>query len=154
MSEPLELSVTRYIDAPREQAWRAWIDRLTDWWAPKPWTTEIVEHDMRPGGRSALVMRGPDANGNASESAMEGVFLEVDPARRVVFTNAFKAGWIPQDPFMIGLFGFADEGSGTRYTAAARHWTEEAYRQHLAMGFDQGWNVVADQFKAIAEGLA
>ena len=39
----------------------------------------------------------------------------------------------------------------TRYTAYARHWTEEAMTQHKEMGFDEGWGAVADQFAALCE---
>lgn len=31
--------------------------------------------------------------------------------------NAFTADWMTQTPFMVGLFTFAPEGSGTRYRA-------------------------------------
>lgn len=145
-----ELSVTRLIDAPRDAVWRAWTERLTEWWCPKPWTTEIIEYDMRPGGRSAMVMRGP----NGEESAMEGVFLEVIPAEKVVFSNAFTAGWVPQTPFMVGIMTFADEDGKTRYTGTARHWDEETMRQHEAMGFTDGWGVVAEQLEAVAKDIA
>lgn len=145
-----ELSVTRLIDAPRDAVWRAWTERLADWWCPKPWTTEIVAHDMRPGGRSALIMRGP----NGEESAMEGVFLEVVPAKKVVFTNAFTAGWVPQAPFMVGIMTFADEDGKTRYVGTARHWDEATMQQHEAMGFTDGWGVVAEQLEAVAKELA
>jgi len=150
MSQDYELTVTRHIAAPRAVVWRAFTERMADWWAPKPWTTEIVVRDMRPGGRSAMVMRGP----NGEESPMEGVFLEVKPAELVVFTDAFAAGWMPQGPFFVGLMAFEDDGNGTLYTARARHWTEESYQGHKAMGFEQGWGVVADQLAAVAEGMA
>lgn len=150
LAAPHELSVTRLIDAPRAAVWRAWTERLTDWWCPKPWTTEIIEHDMRPGGRSALIMRGPDGE----ESAMEGVFLEVVPGEKVVFTNAFTAGWIPQAPFMVAIMTFADENGKTRYVGTARHWDEATKQQHEAMGFTDGWGVVAEQLEAVARELA
>ena len=85
---------------------------------------------------------------------MEGVFLEVVPNESIVFTNAFTAGWIPQTPFMVGFFTFAPEGQGTRYRAGARHWDDAAQKQHEAMGFIQGWTVVAGQLAAIAEAEA
>lgn len=147
----LELSVTRIIDAPREIVWRAWTERTEEWFAPKPWTTKIIEHDMRPGGRSALEMTGP----NGETSGGDGVFLEVTPNERIVFTDAFLPGWVPQGPFMVGIFTFEDAGDGkTRYTAAARHWTEEAKRNHEQMGFETGWGQVADQLTKIAEDMA
>ena len=44
---------------------------------------------------------------------------------------------------MIGIWTITPEESagvpGTRYTAAARHWTEEDSAQHEAMGFADGW---------------
>jgi uncharacterized protein YndB with AHSA1/START domain len=143
----LELSVSRHIAAPPDHVWAVMTERLADWWCPLPWRTDIVELDWRPGGRFATVMRGPDG----AESPVEGVVLEVVPGRRFVFTDAIQAGWVPHDPFIIGLFEIEAAESGTRYTASARHWTEDATERHRAMGFDQGWGAVADQLKALCE---
>lgn len=145
-----ELRITRLIDAPREAVWRAWTDHLAEWWCPRPWTVEIVEQDLRPGGRSAMIMRGPEGE----EMPQEGVFLEVVPMERVVFTDAFTKGWIPAGPFIVGILEFADEAGGTRYTASARHWTEEAHAQHEAMGFAEGWSKVAEQLEEVAKRIA
>jgi uncharacterized protein YndB with AHSA1/START domain len=142
-----ELSVERYIDAPPDLVFKVWTERLEEWWAPKPWTTKVVELDLRPGGRSAMAMTGP----GGETSPMEGVILEVVPNERIVFTNAFSAGWIPQTPFMVGFFEFTQEGKGTRYRAGARHWDEAALKQHEAMGFNEGWKLVAGQLAALAE---
>jgi uncharacterized protein YndB with AHSA1/START domain len=142
-----ELSVERYIDAPPETVFKVWTERLEEWWCPKPWTTEVIEQDLRPGGRSAMVMHGP----TGEEERLEGVILEVVPNQRIVFTNAFTAGWIPQTPFMVGFFEFTAEGNGTRYRAGSRHWDEAAHRQHEQMGFTEGWGKVADQLAGLAE---
>jgi uncharacterized protein YndB with AHSA1/START domain len=145
-----ELRITRLIDAPREAVWRAWTDHLAEWWCPRPWTVKIVEQDLRPGGRSAMIMRGPEGE----EMPQEGIFLEVVPMERVVFTDAFTKGWIPAGPFIVGILEFADEAGGTRYTASARHWTEEAHAQHEAMGFAEGWSKVAEQLEEVAKRIA
>lgn len=151
MSEAgFELAVERYIDAPPQTVFKVWTERLEEWWAPQPWKTRIIEMDLRPGGRSAMVMSGPDGE----SSPMEGVILEVTPNARIVFTNAFAAGWIPRTPFMVGIFTLAPEGGGTRYRAAARHWDEASQRRHEAMGFTAGWGMVADQLARIAEAEA
>ena len=145
-----ELSVTRHIAAPPEVVYRAWTERLAEWWTPPPWTTEVVEQDMRPGGRSALMMRGPRGEGGL----MEGVFLEVTPNRRIVSTDAYLAGWIPRQAFMTSVFSFEEENGGTRYTATCRHWTKEAFDQHKEMGFEEGWTTVTGQLAALAEEMA
>ena len=54
-----ELTITRFIQASPEAVYRAWTERLGEWWAPKPYTTPVVELDLRPGGRGLMVMRPP-----------------------------------------------------------------------------------------------
>ena len=152
-AEHHELSIERHFDVPPEAIWQAWTEHLTEWWCPKPWTTEIVENDMRPGGASHFIMRGPD--GEASD--MAGVYLEVSKPHRIVFTNAFLKGWVPQTTMlqMVGLFEFTPDGKGgTHYRASARHWDAATQKQHEAMGFDQGWGAVADQLLAVARRVA
>lgn len=149
MGETRELSVERLIDAPAEACWRAFSEHFEEWWCPRPWTTEVIEQDLRPGGRTAIVMRGP----NGEEQRLEGVFLEVVPGRRVVSTDAFRFGWIPQAPFMVGTWSFEPDGARTRYRASARHWTQESCDAHRAMGFEQGWSAVAEQLEAVARRL-
>jgi len=141
------LSVTTYIDAPPEKVWEAMTQRMEDWWCPRPWRVELVEMDWRAGGRCAMIMRGPDGE----EMPNEGVFLEVVPGKHFMSTDAFTVGWKPAGPFMVGIWGIEPEGTGTRYTASARHWTQEAYEQHKAMGFEPGWGACAEQLKALCE---
>jgi uncharacterized protein YndB with AHSA1/START domain len=94
-----------------------------------------------------MVMRAPEG----TEMPNEGVFLEIVPNEKIVFTNAFTAGWIPQDPFMVVIVTFAPEGIGTRYTARVRHWSAETLNRHEAMGFHEGWGIVAGQLAELAE---
>lgn len=152
MNEPpkkdnFELSVDIYIDAPPQQVWQIMTERLTEWWCPKPWTTEVIEMDWRAGGRCAMTMHGP----NGEKYPSDGIFLEVTPGRRFVTTDALDCHWNPCNPFMIGFWEIAAEGKGTRYTGRALHWTQEAYEQHKAMGFEPGWGAVAKQLKELAE---
>ena len=150
MADLHELKISRLIDAPREAVWRAFTDHLAEWWCPRPWTVEMIEQDLRPGGRSAMIMRGP----NGEESPQDGVYLEVIPLERIVFTDAFTHGWNPAGPFMVGILDFADEDGQTRYTGTARHWTAEAMQQHEAMGFTEGWGKVAEQLEEVAKRIA
>ena len=147
-----DLFVERHIAAPPSQVWRIMTERITEWWCPKPWTTTIKELDWRPGGAFHLIMRGPEGEADCQgEDSVGGVLLELTAERRLVFTDAFSAGWEPRNAFLVGIFEIAPDGNGTRYRATARHWTEEAMEQHRAMGFEQGWDAVADQLAALAE---
>jgi uncharacterized protein YndB with AHSA1/START domain len=149
MTEIFELSIERHIDAPVDLVWRAWVDHQEEWFCPRPWRAEVRTRELQAGGRSEIVMFGPDGE----EMPMEGVFLEVIPGERIVSTDAFTAGWHPAGPFMVRIDEFAAEGSGTRYSAVARHWTAEARDQHAEMGFDAGWNAAADQMEEVVRRL-
>lgn len=142
-----ELSIKRHIDASPAHVWDVMTERMAEWWCPKPWTVELVEMDRRPGGRSAMIMRGPDGE----EMPQEGIYLAYEPGRRFAFTDAVTADLKPAGPFMIGIFEIEADGDGTLYRASARHWTEDAMKQHAEMGFEPGWGAVADQLKALCE---
>lgn len=145
-----ELSVTRYIDAPPEIVWKVWTELTADWFCPKPWTVTIGAMDLRAGGAFTMTMHGPDGEGFPND----GIFLEVVPNRRIVSTDAYTAGWVPQKPFMTAITTFEPEGAGTRYTAVARHWDAEARKTHEEMGFVDGWGKVANQLAAMCETSA
>ena len=147
MSDTYDLSITKLIDAPPHAVWKIATERMSEWWCPRPWTTEIIEQNWCAGGRAAMVMHGP----NGEKHEIEGIFLEVVPNTRFITTDAYAVGWVPQTPFMTGMWEFADEGGKTRYTATARHWTAEAKAQHEQMGFTDGWSACAAQLAEIAE---
>lgn len=145
-----ELKITRHISAPTNRVWDVLANRQEEWWCPKPWTIELIAQERRPGGRSAMIMRGP----NGEEMPQEGIVLAWDEGRRIVTTDALNAAFEPTGPFMIGFWEIEPDGDGTLYTGRARHWTEEARKQHEAMGFHAGWTAVADQLAALCEADA
>lgn len=147
-----ELVLTRLIPVPRAKLWRCWTepDLLKQWFCPKPWRVTVADLDVRPGGHSRITMQGP----NGETSPGDGVYLEVVPNARLVFTDAYTAGWRPAEkPFMTGIVTFEDEGGQTRYTARARHWTAEDRAAHEQMGFHEGWGKATDQLTELAGRL-
>lgn len=148
-----ELVLDRVLNASREKLWRCWTDPklMEEWFCPKPWYVSDAVLDLRPGGEFSTVMHGPDGE----EFPNTGIYLEIVEGRKLVFTDAFAPGWVPAGrPFMVAEVTFEDEGEGrTRYIARARHWTEEAKKEHEAMGFHPGWNAAADQLEALANTL-
>ena len=142
-----ELSVTRTIAASPAKVWEIMTERMEEWWCPKPWRAKVERLDHRPGGTSRIVMYGPDGE----VSPHDGFILAWDEGKRFAFTDAIKPDLMPDGPFMLGIWTIEADGSDTRYTACARHWTAESMAHHKEMGFDEGWGICADQLKALCE---
>jgi uncharacterized protein YndB with AHSA1/START domain len=143
-----DLVLTRLIDAPAEKIYAAWTqpELLTQWFAPKPWSTPRAVLDVRVGGASVVTM----ADENGTEYPNPGQYLEVVPNEKLVFTDAYVGDWEPSGkPFMTVIITLTPEGGKTRYTALARHWTEEDRKTHEQMGFHDGWGICADQMEAL-----
>lgn len=143
-----DLVLTRLIDAPRGRLFEAWTrpELLKQWFAPLPYTTPFAELDVRPGGANLITMRGPDG----VDMPNRGIYLEVVPNERLVFTDAYVEAWVPSaKPFMTVILTFEEEAGKTRYTARVRHWTVEDKEAHETMGFHEGWGRCADQLEAL-----
>jgi uncharacterized protein YndB with AHSA1/START domain len=148
-----ELVLSRIIDAAPEMLYRAWTepDLLRRWFCPRPWGVARATLDVRPGGICHVVMLSPEGE----EFPNPGVYLDVIPTRRLVFTDAYVEAWIPSDkPFMTGVIDFEDLGDGrTRYTARALHWTGADRETHEKMGFHEGWGKATDQLAELVATL-
>ena len=147
-----ELVLERTFDAPPELVYRCWTEPelLTRWFTPAPWSTSHAELDVRPGGSSLVVMKDPEGN----EHPNPGVYLEVVPNRKIVFTDAYVNAWTPaENPFFTGVITFEPNGRGTKYTARALHWTKENRDKHEQMGFHEGWGAAAKQLEDVLRTL-
>jgi len=147
-----DLILTRDLNAPRELLYACWTtpEHLVHWFVPKPHKVTACHLDVRPGGACNTTF---DVDGTEIEN--NGVYLEVVPNEKLVFTDTYTEGWKPSpEPFMTAILTFEDLGDGrTRYTAVARHRNKEAAQTHKDMGFHDGWGTVADQLEAYAQGL-
>lgn len=147
------LVISRIIDVPCEKLYLAWTtpELLMQWFTPHPWQTVAAELDVRAGGSSHIVMRSPDGE----EFPNPGVYLEVVPNERLVFTDAYTKAWEPSEkPFMTGTITFEDLGDGkTHYTATVKHWSFEDCEKHIAMGFHEGWGLATDQLVEVASKI-
>lgn len=152
LNPELDLVLTREINAPREILYKCWTtpEHLVHWFVPKPHRVTACSLDVRPGGRCNTTFY---VDGNEMEN--NGVYLEVIPNEKLVFTDTYTEGWKPNpEPFMTAILTFEDIGNGrTRYTATARHRNKEAAETHAQMGFYDGWGTVVTQLEEYAQGL-
>lgn len=147
-----ELAFTCLIEASPAAAYRCWLEPelMTQWFTPAPWTTPHAETDPRVGGGNTITMRGPEGE----EHVSHGIYLELVQDRKIIATDAYKAGWVPTEkPFMTMILTFEPEGSGSRYTARVRHWNAEDKETHEKMGFFEGWQAATAQMEDLVRKL-
>lgn len=148
----LDLVLEREVNAPREILYMCWTtpEHLVHWFVPKPHRVTACDLDVRVGGRFNTTF-----NVEGNEMQNNGVYLEVIPNEKLVFTDAYAEGWKPApEPFMTAILTFEDLGAGkTKYTAIARHRNHDTAKAHADMGFYDGWGTVVEQLEAYAQGL-
>jgi uncharacterized protein YndB with AHSA1/START domain len=147
-----ELKIELELNAPAEKLYRCYTDPnlLKQWFAPKPWTIKSVDTDVRAGGKFNFVMASPEGQ----DYPNTGIFLAVEPNKRIVTTDAVTPDFKPAGPFMVAEITFEDLGNGkTKYRAVARHWSEETKKQHAEMGFEPGWTQTARQLEELAQTI-
>ena len=129
------LVTTRTFDAPRELVWKAWTDpkQLAQWFPPDHFTASC-EIDVRPGGRVRIDMKGPDG----SVFPTNGVYREIVPNERIVFTLEGAEGGIP--PEVLTTVLFEDQAGKTRLTIRQTMATAAAFdsmRAPMSQGLQQ-----------------
>ncbi|PWK56412.1 SRPBCC family protein [Silicimonas algicola] len=148
----LDLYIERHIKAKPETVWRCWTDPklFAEWFAPKPVKITDIEYEFRPGGKANLTMTLPDG----TVMPLEGCVLEVEPARRLVTTDALGSGYRPRgEPFLTAIIEFEPKDGGTLYKATALHSSEEIRKRHEEMGFQDGWGTTLRQLDELATSL-
>jgi uncharacterized protein YndB with AHSA1/START domain len=78
------LLLTRFYAVAPEKVWRAWTepDALRIWFGQADSPVWAAEMDVRPGGAYRLMLREP----NGAHYAVHGVYRDLVPHRRLVFT--------------------------------------------------------------------
>jgi len=87
-SEGGDLVFERTFAAPRELVWRAFTDPelVPRWWGKHGTVTEVVEMDVRPGGRWRYISHAPDRE----DVVYFGEYLSVDAPRAFEWTFMFE----------------------------------------------------------------
>jgi uncharacterized protein YndB with AHSA1/START domain len=153
VAAPVErtLTTTRMFDAPRELVYRAWTDpkQLAQWFAPKDFTAPVCEIDPRPGGELRIVMKGPNVPPfDGQDFPAKGVFQEVVPNERLVFTFKGEEGDAPPPILMTVIF--EAQGGKTKLTVHQTAETVAAYQALLKLGAAEG---LAQSFEKLDELL-
>ena len=150
-SEALTLTLDAEFEATPERVWQLWADprQLERWWGPPTYPATVNEHDLRPGGRVAYHMTGPE--GDQPRGFWD--VLETNPPSSIVFSDGLaNDDGTPNEDFPRTKVRVAikDGGDGrTRMSISSFFASREAMEQLVAMGMVEGLTEAVGQIDAI-----
>jgi uncharacterized protein YndB with AHSA1/START domain len=100
-----EIVITRIFDAPRTLVFDMWThaEHVAHWWDPSGVPLAACEIDLRPGGAFRFVHGGAGGAGHA----FAGVYREIEPPSRLVFTTPSPSGATSTGTLAFGAVGEA-----------------------------------------------
>lgn len=140
-----EIVIVRRFDAPAALVFGMWTDPalVARWWAPAGFTTTVTALDPRPGGDFRLVMHGPDG----ADYPMKGVFQEVRPPNRLVYSDDWDHDWDdvsrPSRPSIVTV-SFDERDGKTTLTLRIVYATPADRAAAAAAGVEWGWHSCFD----------
>jgi uncharacterized protein YndB with AHSA1/START domain len=143
-----EITMVRVFDAPRELVFKAWTDEslVTQWWGPNGVFTPVCEVDAREGGAIHIVLEAGETLGDykGTQWPMKGMFTEVTPPAKLVFTNTAMH---EDKPFLelINEITFEEIDGKTKMTVHITAVKAVAEAEHAIGGMEQGWNEQLDK---------
>ena len=141
-----EVVVTRTFDGPARLVFEAWTkpELLMKWWTPKSFGITFIscEADVRPGGTYRFVMGHPSFD---QPMAFVGRYLEVDPPKRLVWTNE------ESEEGSVTTVTFEEKDGKTHLVLSDVYPSKEALDEAMASGAISGF---PEQFDALDALLA
>ena len=144
-----EIRMTRLFDAPRHLVFEAMSrpEHISQWWGRlgEGYSVPVCEVDLRPGGAWRFVNRHPNG-----EAGFHGVYREIAPPERVVFTEIF-------DPFpdaeSVVTAVLTEENGKTRLTVSCVYPSREVRDIVLGTGMAKGAAISYDRLEEVAREL-
>jgi uncharacterized protein YndB with AHSA1/START domain len=161
-SETFDVVLTRVLDAPVEEVWKAWSDPayVMRWWGPAGFTSPSADMDFRVGGASLVCMRAPAEYGG-QDMYNTWTYTRIDPYERIEFVSNFAdEDGTHLDPAAMGMpsgvpydvphvITFKAEGHNrTEMTVTEHGYTTEQARDLSRAGMEQ----CLDKMSAIFAG--
>jgi uncharacterized protein YndB with AHSA1/START domain len=144
-----EIRMTRLFDAPRHLVFEAMSkpEHIKQWWGRlgEGYSVPVCEVDLRPGGAWRFVNRHPHG-----EAGFHGVYREITPPERVVFTEIY-------DPFpdaeSVVTAVLTEEAGKTRLTVTCLYPSIDVRDTVLKTGMANGAAISYDRLEEVAREL-
>lgn len=141
--------ITREFEAPKHLVYKAWTTPalVRRWWSAKHGDMTLADIDLRVGGAWRWVMI---ANAGF-EVAFNGVYQEIVPNEKLVFTEIFEA--FPDGAAVVSLT-FTEKDGRTSLSMHVQHEKPEHRDAHINSGMEGGMQVAMDLLEEVAVSLS
>jgi glutathione S-transferase len=139
--ETFDLELSRFIRAPREKVFDAFVTReaLAAWMCPRSMSIPEASVDPRVGGRYRVVMRARDG----ATFIIGGAYREIERPRRLVFTWQWEGETMPKVETLVTVT-FTDDGGGTRLHMHHSGFPDAGMRESHTQGWNSTFNRLTD----------
>ena len=147
-----EIAFTRIFEWPCHLLFEIWTkpEHVRHWWGCAGSTLTVCKIDLRLGGAWRFVLRMNDG----SDHPFQGVYREIVPAERLVYTECYDVPSIGS-PEWLTTITFEEFGGKTKLTNSLLHASSEARDGHLQAGMEAGMvqtlNRLAERAAVMAE---
>jgi uncharacterized protein YndB with AHSA1/START domain len=145
-----EITITRLFDAPRNLVFEAMTkpEHVRQWWGclDERYSVTECKIDLRVGGTWRFVGRGPDGQA----PAFYGVYREIDPPGRLVYTEIFEP--YPEVESVVTQI-LTEERGKTRITITSLYPSLEVRDMVLKTGMEHGAALSYDRLEEVARQL-
>ena len=141
-----EIAMARTFNAPRELVFKAWTtpDLLKRWlYGPEDWRLMDCEIDLKVGGAIRWVWRHQDGE----SMGLRGVYREIIPPDKLVFTEIFDDNWTGGETFVT--ITFVESGGKTTVTQSILYVSKAARDGALKSGMEEGMAVGYDRLEKL-----
>ena len=144
----LEIVMTRAFDAPRDLVFEVWTkpEHVRHWWGLRSSSMIHCEADVRPGGSWRYVTR----EENGDEVPFRGVYREVTPPERLVYTEIYDVEPFNTGDPAVNTVTFTEEDGRTIMTCTTLCPSKEVRDYILGSGMEIG---AAESYDRLAEHL-
>jgi uncharacterized protein YndB with AHSA1/START domain len=138
-AENFTVEIKRHLKAPRDRVYAAWIDpeKLKQWFGPENVQTRDLIADARVGGEFRWDLINPEGD----KMTISGVFRELQPNKKIVFTWKWEHDEVWKNRVSIVTIELSDAGEGTELRL--RH--EQLPTETLRDSHNEGWNSALDK---------
>ena len=143
-----QIQITRDFNAARHLVYKAWTtpELIKRWWSGDRGEVTIADVDLRVGGKWRYVMV---ANGGF-EVAFHGVYREIVPNERIVWTEVFEA--MP-DGEALNTVTFSEADGRTTLTLVMQMASKEERDAVISSGMEHGVREQMEHLEKIAQSL-